>query len=205
MKTIDLHLHTTASDGNLSSKELIDLAIKRRIKAIAITDHDSVSGIEEALEYAKNKNIKVIPGVEISCFEPDLYENIIHIIGLFINPKINIKEKKGIREAVLSIKKAGGISILAHPGIYLNKTRKIIEKFIACEGQGIEVYYPYEKIYNFDKDLTERIFGKLKNVAEEHNLLISGGSDFHGKSRKSNIGDAGVSEGEFGRLKREIR
>jgi len=202
MKKIDLHLHTAASDGSLSSEELIELAVKKNMKAIAITDHDSVSGIKEALEYAKNKNIILIPGIEISCFEPGLYENPVHIIGLFINPKINIQEKNGIKEAVLAIKNAGGISILAHPGIYLNKTKRIIEKFISCKGQGIEVYYPYDRIYNFDRDLVDRISRKLKSVADEHNLLISGGSDFHGKSRKSEIGDAGISEEEFERLRK---
>ena len=65
-KNIDLQTHTTASDGKLTPTSLVRLAIKKRLSAIAITDHDSVNGIDEALSAAKGK-IEVIPGVEISC------------------------------------------------------------------------------------------------------------------------------------------
>ena len=96
---IDLHIHSTASDGKLTPQELIDLAIKTKIKAIAITDHNTINGIKEALDYSKDKNIKFIPGVEFSANPGDLAKEI-HIVGLFIdynNPKIKnliIKQKE---------------------------------------------------------------------------------------------------------------
>src|SRR3989344_2014834 len=55
---IDLHMHTTASDGRLSPQELVDLAVRSGLKAIAITDHDAVSGIAQASEHAKRDRIE---------------------------------------------------------------------------------------------------------------------------------------------------
>lgn len=85
MKNIDLQCHTTASDGILTPKELVKLALRKKLKAIAITDHDSVDGIDEALEAAKGKNIEIVPGVEISCDDKGFVDT--HILGLFIEHK----------------------------------------------------------------------------------------------------------------------
>lgn len=82
---IDLQCHTTASDGALSPKELVNLALKKRIKVIAITDHDTTNGIDEALEAAKGKNIEIIAGTEISCDDTGFVDT--HILGLFIDNK----------------------------------------------------------------------------------------------------------------------
>ena len=54
---IDLHCHTTASDGALTPRELVNIALKKKLKAIAITDHDSINGIEDALKAANGKEI----------------------------------------------------------------------------------------------------------------------------------------------------
>jgi len=83
-KNIDLQTHTTASDGKLAPTELVKLAIKNKLSAIAITDHDSVNGIDEALKAAKGM-IEIVPGVEISCDDPGYVDT--HILGLFINHK----------------------------------------------------------------------------------------------------------------------
>jgi len=64
--TIDLHLHTTESDGTSTPSQLVDEAIAAGLKYIAITDHDSTDGIDEAMEYAKDKDITVFPGVEFT-------------------------------------------------------------------------------------------------------------------------------------------
>ncbi|MCX6001147.1 MAG: PHP domain-containing protein [Chloroflexi bacterium] len=79
----DLHLHTTASDGRLSPSALVNLARERGLEVIAITDHDSVGGISEALETAdQGPGIVVIPGVEINT---DLASGELHILGYFID------------------------------------------------------------------------------------------------------------------------
>lgn len=78
---IDLHAHTRVSDGELSSEDLIDLAISKDIKVIAITDHDTVDGLDSAIEYAKGKDIMFVPGIEL---EADIKKGQMHILGLFI-------------------------------------------------------------------------------------------------------------------------
>ncbi len=79
----DLHLHTTASDGRLSPSSLVNLARERGLEVIAITDHDSVGGISEALETAnQGPGIVVIPGVEINT---DLASGELHMLGYFID------------------------------------------------------------------------------------------------------------------------
>ena len=79
----DLHLHTTASDGRLNPSALVDLARARGLEVIAITDHDSVGGVSEALEAAgREPGIVVIPGVEINT---DLASGELHILGYFID------------------------------------------------------------------------------------------------------------------------
>jgi len=79
----DLHLHTTASDGRLTSGELVGLAAKKGLNVIAITDHDSIEGIAAALVAAESfPSLKVIPGVEINT---DIPNGEIHILGYFID------------------------------------------------------------------------------------------------------------------------
>ncbi|MDO5707467.1 MAG: PHP domain-containing protein [Andreesenia angusta] len=90
----DMHVHTTASDGLLSPTEVIRWASKKEINAIAITDHDTVKGIEEAIDSGKRYGVKVIPGVEMSCIYK---ESEVHIVGLFIDhndKKLNDKFKE---------------------------------------------------------------------------------------------------------------
>ena len=278
---IDLHIHTNASDGEPSPKELIDKAISKGIKIIAITDHDSVSGIQEALDYSKNKEIEVVPGVEISCDEEEVGFFDVHILGLFIDhknkelndlltklkqeriiqkkeiiKKINdlgyditfeeLKKETGdsfgrphiakilmrkypnfssvsqvfseligkgkrayvdqkkclIKEAIEVIKKAGGIAILAHPAVFrLKDVPELIDLFLKSKGDGLEVYYPYDKIYNIDKKESEERMGLIKKIAEEKNLLISGGSDYHGSVRLTSLGEIKIPYSVIERLK----
>ncbi len=66
MLRADLHIHTTASDGKLSPTEVIAQAVERRLDVIAITDHDTIAGVDEARTVARNEQLLVIQGVEIS-------------------------------------------------------------------------------------------------------------------------------------------
>src|SRR3989338_1404402 len=85
LKRIDLQSHTVASDGEQTPEELVDLAIEKRLKAIAITDHDSLGSIEAAIKYSKGRNIEVIPGIELSCDDPLLGCDKIDVLGLFVD------------------------------------------------------------------------------------------------------------------------
>jgi len=81
--SVDLHLHTTASDGRLTPEEVVRLAASKGLTVIAITDHDSVEGISPALKAAAAfPPLRVIPGVEINTDAPD---GAVHILGYFMD------------------------------------------------------------------------------------------------------------------------
>ncbi|MCL2565542.1 MAG: PHP domain-containing protein [Defluviitaleaceae bacterium] len=82
MKYIDLHTHTTFSDGLYTPKELMEYAYKKDLKAIGVTDHDTTDSHKEAAHWASHYGIEFVPGVEIEA----AYENIeLHILGYFID------------------------------------------------------------------------------------------------------------------------
>ena len=62
---IDLHTHSTASDGTLSPEALVELAAERGLSAIALTDHDTVAGVAPAQERGKSLSVEVVPAVEL--------------------------------------------------------------------------------------------------------------------------------------------
>ena len=87
MRAIDLHTHTAKSDGSFSPAELVDYAIEKNLAAVAITDHDTIEGLDEAIAHGAAlrekgvSDIEVIPGIEFST----KYENQdVHIVGLYI-------------------------------------------------------------------------------------------------------------------------
>ena len=81
--TIDLHTHSTASDGALSPADLVERAACNGIETLALTDHDTVSGLPDAQTAAVKHNITLINGIELST----QWNNItIHVVGLNINP-----------------------------------------------------------------------------------------------------------------------
>ena len=83
MAEVDLHLHTTYSDGRLTPTQLVDLVAQRGLRVVAVTDHDSTEGLAEAMEAAaKYPDITIIPGIELST---DIPGNEIHVLGYFIN------------------------------------------------------------------------------------------------------------------------
>jgi predicted metal-dependent phosphoesterase TrpH len=80
----DLHLHTTASDGKLSPRELVRAAKSSGLRAFSVTDHDTVAGIPEAMEEARALQIELVPGVEVSA---NFGSASVHVLGLFIDPR----------------------------------------------------------------------------------------------------------------------
>lgn len=81
MSRLDLHLHTTHSDGSLTPAEVVALASKAGVSTLAITDHDITTAIPEATEAGLAAGIEVIPGIEISSL---LGESELHILGYFL-------------------------------------------------------------------------------------------------------------------------
>lgn len=245
MGKADLHIHTTVSDGNTKPADIVNLAVKQHLETIAITDHDSIAGLDEATQAAADVNIEVLPGVEITagfdsrechllayCFDPADPE-LLKLLsdhrkarfkrGKWIVQQLNkqgldldIEEVKaeangssigrphiaavlmakgyvaGFHEAFIRylgdqalgtiesdyyscqhvirvVKQAGGAIVVAHPGQMY--TVEELEKFVDAGVDGIEVLHPS---HNYD------LQKKMQDFAEQHNLLITGGSDFHG-------------------------
>ncbi|AKU90682.1 PHP domain-containing protein [Vulgatibacter incomptus] len=81
---IDLHAHTTASDGSLSPGELVRRAVAAGVGVLAITDHDTVDGVAAASSAAATMGLRIVPGVEISC---RLGARELHILGHFLDPQ----------------------------------------------------------------------------------------------------------------------
>jgi len=77
---IDLHAHTTHSDGTVSPTELVELARDLGLNAVAVTDHDTVDGLEEALAAGERLGVEVIPGVELSL---EWEDRTLHLLGYF--------------------------------------------------------------------------------------------------------------------------
>jgi len=253
---IDLHIHTTASDGTLTPAEVISQALKLKLKAIAITDHDTLAGSKEALQTGIPSPLKFLTGVEISAAPPRFYagSGSFHLLGYSIclddpalnhaleklqqarknrNPAIirrlndlgititleevrqeagdgqlgrphiaKLLVKKGLaesmnqaferylgtdgpayvdkyriecRQAIALISDAGGIPVLAHPGLLKCKTRGQFDDLMAGLKKmgilGVEVFYP---------EHTPEQTHLFAELAQCHNLMLTGGTDFHG-------------------------
>jgi len=65
----DFHLHSTVSDGQLTPSEVVERAVLRQLDAISLTDHDTVDGVGEAIKRGSELGIKILPGIEMSCFD----------------------------------------------------------------------------------------------------------------------------------------
>jgi len=95
---VDLHLHTTASDGALRPAELVRAAARIGIRVMAVTDHDSVDGIREAQDAASGLPIEVIPGIEVSA---NLDGDEIHVLGYLIHA-----DDRRLRESLCRLQEA---------------------------------------------------------------------------------------------------
>lgn len=84
MSVGDFHCHSDRSDGTRSPADLVDLAASHGVRTFALTDHDTIDGLDEAAEaVARHPGMRLIPGVEFGCYEPGTE---VHILGLFIDP-----------------------------------------------------------------------------------------------------------------------
>ncbi|MCI3921516.1 PHP domain-containing protein [Paenibacillus sp. TRM 82003] len=253
----DLHAHTTASDGQLTPAELVALARDAGLSGVAITDHDTVAGVEEALEAGAALGVDVIPGVEISATGQD---EDIHVLGLWVDPSnprflerlernrdvrksrnvamiealrglgfdVTLEEAEAIAlerrggddrsvsrphiaelllrkgcvssvadafarligndgpayvsvervhpdEAMKWIQEAGGVAVLAHPGLYRD-AGYWIERMSLSGLDGIEAAHA---------DHDERLERRYRFAADLRGLVATAGSDFHGYRGKN--------------------
>lgn len=204
MTKVDFHLHSTASDGLLSPNQVVERAYDNNVKYIALTDHDTTSGIQEAKEKASSLNITLIPGIELST---NHNKESIHILGFFRDDKFNspelneyfhtLKNKRRIRalEMVKKLKDECNIiisgenvlkrgkDVVARPHIaheimssgYSYTMDEIFEKFI---GKDCPAYVPTTKLSTEDGVKLLKRYNALVFLA--HPILIKNSplSDF---------------------------
>jgi predicted metal-dependent phosphoesterase TrpH len=253
---IDLHIHSTASDGTLHPHEIIGQAVGLGLEAIAITDHDSVAGVKTARRLVIPPSLKFLTGVEISAAPPPTIRptGSFHILGYGIDPEdpnlndslrvlqearesrnpaiigalnrlgVDItlaevvaavgecqlgrphiarrlvqkkvvasideafdrflgrgkpayidKYRIGCRDALELIRIAGGVPVLAHPGLLAFETDSgladAIATLVGMGLMGLEVFYP---------EHTPAFTEACRHLALQHGLLMTGGTDFHG-------------------------
>lgn len=185
MKYIDMHTHTTASDGILTPEKLIDYGLQKGLGGIAITDHDTVGGIQEAIDYRnRNCDFLIIAGIELST---ELFNEEIHILGYDIdyhdiellellkliqnervNRAMNIVEKlQKLRisityEEVAQLSKEGVIGRPHIAKILVEKgyVKNVEEAFISYLNKGCPAYVPRYKLTPFEAiDLIHKVKG----------------------------------------------
>lgn len=157
---IDLHTHTTFSDGTYSPEEIIKLCHKSNLKAIAITDHDTIDGIKYARDMAKELNIELIEGIEFSAD----YKGIeIHVLGYFLD--IENKEL---------------LSLLEDLKISRDKRNKELIKKL--NDIGLDISFEYVKSLSNGGLITKAHFGKAivkkgyaKTMKEAFSLYLGKG------------------------------
>jgi 3',5'-nucleoside bisphosphate phosphatase len=85
---VDLHCHSTASDGTLSPTQVVRLAVDRGLSALALTDHDTIAGVGEAAEAARAAGVDFLPGIEISAEYP--HPGTMHLLGYGVDPQSSV-------------------------------------------------------------------------------------------------------------------
>ena len=260
---VDMHLHTTASDGSFSPSEVVQKVKSSGVKVFSLTDHDTTAGVHE-VEDDIPEGMEFFKGIEFSCKAGDIkchilgysyddnhpdfmkalaaaeakredklttrIEHLREVDGIELTadeiaeleaipsagkPHIaNILMRRGIpgtrtevinrylefgvesripaELAIRAIKSSGGVAIWAHPlggenEIHMNR-EEFEAKLKVLQAIGIEGLECFYSRYD------DREIAMLLDIAESRRLLVSGGSDFHGKNKNVEIGELGVSK-----------
>jgi len=156
----DFHIHTRYSDGKYSPKEVIDLAKKSNLDVIAITDHDTISGVEEAVRLGQKSSITVVPGIELSTTNKG---ESIHVLGYFkdVNmisnefrehlENIHLQRYRRAEEMIYKLDKIFSIKISLEKIIKVTSgviARPHLAKAIIEAGYDYEWNYIFENIIN---------------------------------------------------------
>ncbi len=164
MDRIDLHTHSTVSDGTLTPSELVRHAKAMGLRALALTDHDITDGLPEARETAKEIGIELVNGVELAAWQ-DHTE--LHIVGLDIDetsPDFSAAMKK--MQAIRDARNAQMIRLMQNAGMDIT-----IEKLIETEGAGVLTRA------NFGSYMKKH--GIVKSVSEAFDRYLGDGKPFY--------------------------
>ena len=192
--SINLHIHSTFSDGSLTPKEIYNQAITLNIDHYAITDHHSVDAYIELSKFVgptlinSSNSPKLWPGIEITCL---LNGCLVHVLGFGFDPTSEylfpyIDHKSAIGNELLAssvveaIHNAGGIAVLAHPARYKLPFDVLINEAAKLKFDGVETWYNYERATRWIP--SEFICEKILDQANSYSLLSTCGTDTHGLS-----------------------
>ncbi|HSM83581.1 MAG TPA: PHP domain-containing protein [Nodosilinea sp.] len=205
--TYNFHMHTACSDGKLTPAGLMEQVVDIGLSAFAITDHHTVKGYQQAKawledwqwrnptslrrrQYGKGSGAvpRLFTGVEITAL---LAETEVHILGYgflpghsAIQPYLHSGAPRGeakLAGAVIgAIQAAGGLAVLAHPARYRVSAKTLIPAAAALGIDGVEAYYAYTN----PEDWTPcpRHTPTVEQLAQDHRLLTTCGTDTHGAS-----------------------
>ena len=109
MSLADPHCHTTASDGMVTPKELVDAAVSAHLDLIAVTDHDTMASVKEAQERGGEAGLTVVAGQEITTKWPAQT----HVMGWFLEQPV--RRGMSLEDSVAAIHDQGGLAIIPHP------------------------------------------------------------------------------------------
>ena len=272
-RLIDLHLHSTASDGTDTPEEIAKLAASLGLSAAAITDHDTIDSLDRFIAATTDYGIEAVTGVEIEVLnEPVRGLQEVHILGylfdhhepMLVKAMEMLQESKvewgrrfierlrdvglaidlravqaeaapsvprrphfwsvldrsdaeismqefyvrsshggdlyvtkpfevTLDKAVALITGAGGVPVLAHPGIYSGDQEGIIDVCQQAGVVGLEVIYPYSlNRPGFNMEREQRLISGFHHSAEVRGLLKTGGSDYHGDNKRVALGQLDV-------------
>ncbi len=186
---VNLHIHTTYSDGLANFTDIINRFADKNMKAIAITDHNTVQG------HVDNPNCNVIPGVEFDVWYKYIF---LHLLayGIDVNAKcmtpfyaknkretetdiVRFFSRRNLKDLISAIHEAGGIAVLAHPACcWALNMDKFVSDLIKLGLDGIEVYYPYPR---WRKYIRFAPIEEINKIADKYNLIKTGGTDLHEK------------------------
>jgi len=189
--SVNLHIHSTFSDGRVNPEKLIEQAKAKGLKHIAISDHNTLNAY---LQTDILKEDIMIPAIEFDCWYGSVF---LHMLGYGVdinNPELQAlcaKTKRGTeadwvrifsfkhpKKIINAIHNAGGIAVLAHPACcFTISLDRLVKNLTKLGMDGIEVYYPYPRHRRIIKFYTVKTVEKL---GDKYNLIKTGGTDEHG-------------------------
>lgn len=186
---VNLHIHTTYSDGKGEFPELAKQAKEKNYKYISITDHNTIQG------HIDNPDCEVITGVEFDVWYKYIF---LHLLayGIDINADcmkkfyaktksqtekdiVRIIPRINLTELINAIHQAGGVAVIAHPACcWALDMDKFIKDLKKLGLDGIEIYYPYPRWRKYMKFAP---LNKIEQIADKYDLIKTGGTDCHKK------------------------
>ncbi len=213
MAKADLHIHTTASDGNSTPEQIIQSAKKHKLDIISITDHDTIRGYQQAVDVAKKYEIQLLPGVEITS---DFNGRECHLLAYCFDPDHSAMRKLLVQHYRSRLERGKWIADqLSQQGLDIN-----IEE-IKAEANGSNIGRPHIASVLIDKGyvasfkeafiryLSDQSLGTIYNEYYSHHKVIetvkkAGGavvvahpSDFYTEQELEKLIDAGIDGIEF--------